>query len=149
LKKEKSRSVNLCVPQVLVDRLNQEIEFLNLDSRVVEVDETRIKNKSAFVRHLCDRYALAALNGTGKELVELDEEGSGVIPLYLNRQSEGIWNSAIRGGAAPNYNRLAESALYHYFANQEAAAESLNQKLVKLKAAMVRAVPAELEAIVS
>lgn len=144
----KSRSLNLRVSKSLVKRLEEEIRFLNLDVQTIQIEDETIKNKSAFLKWIVGRYAHGALNNLpNHEPIEMEDEGMENIPLYLDRTNEGLWNTAIRNKAAASYNQLAESALYYYFVSQDKTALRLSEKLNQLKEALVRAVPAELEAI--
>lgn len=147
-KSSKSRSLNLCVASPLVERFNSEIDFLGLGDRAYAVEEKKeIRNKSEFLRWIVDSYIQRRLDSAEEqEAIDLDEKRE-IIPLYLNRQSEGLWNVALNGKVASDYNQLVESALYYYFLRQEAIAEKLRSQLEEYKELLKTANPVELAAI--
>jgi hypothetical protein len=145
--KAKSRSINLCISESLVSRFDEEIDFLNLRVQSFHVDEQIIRSKSGFLKWLIGQYAQAHLDGLRDcEVIDLGES-SEVIPCYLDRASEGLWNVAVKNGVAPSFNALAESALYHYFDRQHKNQERLQHLVGLYKEALQRANPAELAAI--
>lgn len=120
---KRNRRLNLLIPRSLADRLEEELMFLGLNSRTVIIEERAIGTRNDFLRLIVSQYTLRCLEGAA-EAVELDEE-TVHIPFYLDRSSEGFWDTAIQDGIANSYNELASQALYDYFARQESVASAI------------------------
>ncbi len=123
-----NRRLKLMVSKSLADLLYQELSFLNIDCRIIQIEEQEIGTRSDFLRATINGYIQRGLNQGILEPVDLGEETI-AVDFYLDKQSEGLWATAMRNGIAYSNNQLADCALYDYFYRQETIAQSLQQQL--------------------
>lgn len=130
--KSKNRRLNLRVSLPVYNQLKAELKFLDLDSRLTWIEETQILTCSDFLRSTIAAFVRRYLDQGVVIEAELDAETTSV-PFYLDRTSEGLWNTAIQQGIAVSYNQLADFALLDYFDRQARIAASLRQDALLYK----------------
>ncbi|MBD2019297.1 hypothetical protein H6F43_03755 [Leptolyngbya sp. FACHB-36] len=130
--KSKNRRLNLRVSLPVYNQLKAELQFLDLDSRLTWIEETHILTCSDFLRSTIAAFVRRYLDQGVVIEAELDAETTSV-PFYLDRTSEGLWNTAIQQGIAVSYNQLADFALLDYFDRQAKIAASLRQDALLYK----------------
>lgn len=140
---KRNRRLNLCVSTSLVDRFEQEFRFQCLHSRLQLSTEVDTQSKANFLRSIVNPYCQRYLDGVIYESVDLGESPA-TIPFYLDRQSEGLWNVAIKAGAAMSYNGLVETALWWYFDRADERIRTLRDRLMLYQEALKTADPREL-----
>lgn len=133
-RKEKQQPrLNLRVPQSLRDRFLQEIEFLNLETRSVTLaEDVQIKNRTEFIRWIINSYVHRSLDQGVPDRLEWDEDNAS-IPFFLDKQSRGLWETALRNGVADDYNQLASMALYDHFYRDQQMVATLATQFVQVK----------------
>jgi hypothetical protein len=120
----KKKKLTLQVPQILCDRLNEETGFLGIYCKAVEIEGQRIESRTELLRFIITTYIQRCLNQGIPEIVEVEGD-RGSLPFYLDKNSRGLWETAIRAGVGNSYNQIAEMALYDYFLQPGNGLESL------------------------
>jgi hypothetical protein len=129
----KNRRLNLCVSASLVDRFYAEVDFLNISTRTVAIEERELKSQADLIRYITELFINRQLEGIStNEPVDLEED-SKLIPFYCDKRTEGLWNVALKNGVASSYNQLAETALYYYFLRQESIARKVKAQILQVK----------------
>lgn len=124
--------LNLRVPQILCDRLNDETGFLGIYCKAVEIENQRIESRTDLLRFIITTYIQRCLNQGIPEIVEVEGD-RGSLPFYLDKNSRGLWETAVRAGVGNSYNQIAEMALYDYFMRQETQADALALEFERAK----------------
>lgn len=127
-----NRRLNLRVFSSLAGQLASELRFLNWSCLSVSVEERTIESDADFIRATANAYVHRGLDQNFKEPIALDESSTSV-PFYLDRTSQGLWETALRHGIAIDYNQLVSSALFDYFERQTAIAQALEQRYLLYK----------------
>lgn len=128
--------IKLRIPQSLLDRLDEELSFLGIGSRILEVDDKAIASRNDFLFHFVVKpFVLRSWSGVVEPCPEFDEE-CGSLDYFLGKEVKGTWTQPVNDGLFGSYNDLATRALYAYFQRQEHQAESLAQQIPIFKEAL-------------
>jgi hypothetical protein len=122
-----NRRLNLRVPKSIKEKVQGELRFLNWESQEILIEDHPIESAADFIRATVNAYIHRGLDQFPKEPISLDEPAAN-ISFFMDQQSRGLWDTAIRHNLAISYNQLAESALFDYFSRQEQIAIALEQR---------------------
>jgi hypothetical protein len=122
-----NRRLNLRVPRSIKEKVQGELRFLNWENQEILIEDHPIESAADFIRATVNAYIHRGLDQFPKEPISLDEPAAN-ISFFMDQQSRGLWDTAIRHNLAISYNQLAESALFDYFARQDQIAIALEQR---------------------
>ena len=124
-----NRRLKLRLPLVLLESLEQELNFLGVGERTIASEDGSVSNRSDFIKLVVEKYVHRRMEGFGDAIEELEGE-KGDLNFFLGRDIEGLWNVATKvDHIAANYHQLVHHALLDYFYRAQDRAGILAQQI--------------------
>jgi hypothetical protein len=118
MKTNKSRQIKLAIPNSLLARIEQELDFLGVGLRLVVLEDQAIESRNGFIRLVANQYCMR-----DRAVAPIIDDSFTYITFYLDRQTQGLWETAISDGLATSYHDLIAAAFGSYFDRQEELAK--------------------------
>lgn len=131
--KTRNKNLRLAVVSDLLAKIDREMDFLGVSTRSIVVEEREVRNRSELLRAIALSYSNRALDWSTEPRSFDDDVETEYVSFWLNDQTKGLWDAAIRHGAASNYHHLINCAIADYFDRQQAIARQCRTMLISVE----------------